>query len=97
MGPGEHSLFFDTFGDIIPNNSPNTLRIGFQNIGGFPLDITKLKEDIICTGFTTWSFDVFGTVEMRIDWQLMPKDHKLYYQTKEWWDTLHLSYSLTPL
>ncbi len=34
-------VFGDTFGDTISKKESNTLRLGFQNIGGFPIDKGK--------------------------------------------------------
>jgi hypothetical protein len=38
----------------------NTLRIGFQNIGGVPLEAGKAKDNSIRTGITKFNFDIFG-------------------------------------
>jgi len=42
--------FIGKFGDELILKSETTLRIGFQNIGGFPLRKGKLKEDLIRYG-----------------------------------------------
>jgi hypothetical protein len=83
----------DSFGSQITLKQLNMLRVGFQNIGGFPLDKTKQKDDIIRMGITSWSFDIFGVAETNLDWRMVPEDHKLHARTKEWWSSLHLSYS----
>lgn len=70
----------------------NVLRISFQNKGGFPIDRGKHKEGIIRKGITKWEFDVFGFVETNVDWQLVPEENKLFFCTKEWWESLHLSW-----
>ncbi len=92
-GPKETISHSDIHGDHLSKKPSNTLRTGFQNIGGFPIDKTKLKEDLIRAGITIGSFDIFGIAETNIDWWTMPEDHKLYYQSKHWWDTLHLSHA----
>jgi hypothetical protein len=38
------------WGDIFRMKEANTLRIGFQNIGGFPVKKFKIKEDITREG-----------------------------------------------
>jgi hypothetical protein len=48
----------DHWGDPIPKKPPNTLRIGFQNIGGFSFSSNSLKDDTLCHGITLWEFDV---------------------------------------
>jgi exonuclease III len=80
------------FGDHITPKPNNTLRIGFQNIGGFPLDKNKHKETIIRCGITHWEFDIFGLAETNTDWRLMDENSKLYFRTKEWWEYLHISF-----
>ena len=83
----------DYFGDFIVKKDSNTLRIGFQNIGGFSIKKGKLKDDTIRMGITQWDFDIFGCAETNIDWRKVPEESKLYFRTKEWWDSLHLSWS----
>jgi hypothetical protein len=57
----------DNFGDSIKIKEPNTLRIGFQNIGGLPLLSNKHKDDVIRCGITKWDFDIFGIAETNVD------------------------------
>jgi hypothetical protein len=52
----------------------------------------KFKDDIIRTGITTYEFDIFGFAETNTDWRLLPEQHKLYFRTKEWWESVHISY-----
>jgi hypothetical protein len=40
-----------------------------------------------------WEFDVFGMVKTNLDWRLVQEDEKPYARIKEWWDTLHLSWT----
>ncbi len=58
------------------------LRLGFQNIGGFPRERNKIKEENIRIGISTYSFDIFGIVETNTYWRLVPKDLKLHNQLK---------------
>jgi len=81
------------FGDIIQIKEKNTLRIGFQNIGGFPTVRTKTKENIRRHGLIKWDFDVFGFAEMNIDWRLADEDSKLPLCTREWWEHQHISWA----
>ena len=67
------------------------LRLGFQNIGGFPRERNKIKEENIRIGISTYSFDIFGIVETNTYWRLVPKDLKLHNRLKHRWDSLHLS------
>jgi hypothetical protein len=83
------------FGDNISIKSQNSkiLRIGFQNIGGIPVQIPDIKEDNLRLGITNWDFDIFGIAETNIDWRTMPEDTKLWGRTREWWEHLHISYA----
>ncbi len=90
---GDSGDYGDIFGDYITKKGKNTLRIGFQNIGGFPIDRGKHKEGIIRKGLTKWEFDVFGFVETNVDWRIVPEEDKLFFRTKGWWDSLHLSWT----
>jgi hypothetical protein len=83
----------ERFGDHIQLKKKNTLRIGFQNIGGFPSQRKDPKEDLIRSGLNTWSFDVFGLAETNLDWRLQPEENKLWTRTREWWEHLHISHS----
>ena len=71
----------------------NTLRIGFQNAGGFPTQLGKLKEDAIRQGLVRWEFDVFGMVETNLDWRVLKEQEKLPARTKEWWEHQHVIWS----
>jgi hypothetical protein len=83
----------ECFGDNIPLKPKGTLRIGFQNIGGFTQQTRTVKEDFIRIGITSWEFDIFGTAETNLDWRLQTEDNKLWSRTKEWWEHLHISYA----
>jgi len=73
------------FGDRIEIKEENILRIGFQNIGGFPIQRGKLKEDNIRQGITKWDIDIFGMAEVNLDWRLVKEQDRLPTRTKEWW------------
>jgi len=49
----------------------NTLRIGFQNVGGFPTQTGKIKEENIRIGVQKWDFDIFGMAEVNLDGPLV--------------------------
>jgi len=83
------------FGDNIYVKNNNTLRIGFQNVGGFPTQLGKIKEDNIRMGVQKWDFDVFGMAEVNLDWRLLQERERLPTRTQEWWETQHVSWHLT--
>jgi hypothetical protein len=61
------------YGDDILIKQKNTLRVAFQNIGGFPSNKKDLKEDYIRIGLS-------------LDWRLIPEEDKLWGRTREWWE-----------
>jgi hypothetical protein len=83
----------DIFGDMIMKKGKDTLRIGFQNIGGFPTNTEKIKKKLIRRGITKYEFDVFGCAETNVDWRTVKEEEKLIFRTKGWWNLLHLTYS----
>jgi hypothetical protein len=93
------SIFEDTwetdefFGDPMYKKPHQVLRIGYQNIGGLSFTSDSVKDEIIRTGINSWEFDVFGMSETNVDWRLIPDPHKLYFCTKPWWETSHISHA----
>ncbi len=82
------------FGDCVSVKNENTLRIGFQNAGGFPTKLGKLKEDAIHHGLVKWEFDIFGMIEMNLNWRMLPEQENLpITRTKEWWNQQHVSWT----
>jgi len=92
-GPPTGALYVGIFGDVIENKCNNTLRIGFQNVRGFPIHKGKIKEDNIRMGLTKWEFNIFGCVETNLDWRTLPEEEKFPFRTREWWDTQHISWA----
>jgi hypothetical protein len=89
--PGD--LYVGPFGDVIACKLRNVLRIGFQNVGGFPVQRGKIKEDIIRLGLNKYEFDFFGFVETNLDCRMLREEEKLPLRTQEWWETQHISWS----
>jgi hypothetical protein len=92
-GPQSGDLYIGTFGDVISCKQNNIVRLGFQNVGGFPAQRRKIKEDIIRLGLHKWEFDIFGFAETNVDWRTLKEEEKLPFRTSEWWDTQHVSWS----
>ncbi len=59
----------DRFVDFITKKGKDILRIGFQNIGGFPTTTGKIKDELIRKGIAKYEFDVFGCAETNVDWR----------------------------
>jgi hypothetical protein len=81
----------DLFGDSITKKKDQVLRIGYQNIGGFSFTSNSIKDDIFRQGLNAFEFDIFGVSKTNVDWHLLPDQHKLYFRTKYWWETRHVS------
>jgi hypothetical protein len=80
----EEDSLDDSFGSQISTKQKNVLRIGFQNIGGFPSRHNKLKDEVILQGLNLWEFDIIGFAEVNLDWHLVPEHLKLHTRTKTW-------------
>jgi hypothetical protein len=65
------------FGDKIKKKSANTLRVGFQNIGGFSLNNNSYKDELIREGINTFDFDIMGLAEMNTNWRMMDEQSRL--------------------
>ncbi len=81
----------DYWGDDIAKKPAHILRLGFQNIGGFSFSSGSNKDDKIRHGINLWEFDIVGLAELNIDWRLIPEQDRLYFRTKPWWKTVHIS------
>jgi len=68
--------FSSNFGDNITcSKSDNNIRIGFNNIGGFPvLNARNDKVQSIKNFMATHHLDIFGGCESNVNWPLLP-DH----------------------
>jgi len=91
--PQHGDIYVGHFGDVITCKNKNTLRLGFQNVGGFPTQRGKIKDDTIRVGLTKWDFDIFGFAETNLDWRLLPEEDKFPSRTQEWWETQHVSWT----
>jgi hypothetical protein len=83
----------DHWGDTISKKNPDTLRLGFQNIGGITVSSNSQKDDILRFGINLYEFDTFGMAELNVDWCLLPENDRLYFRTKPWWQSVHISAS----
>jgi hypothetical protein len=79
------ACYEEHFRDVVSLKKENVLRIGFQNIGGFPKCRTKFKEEILRQGLCKLEFDVFGMAETNLDWRMCQGENKIPFRTQEWW------------
>jgi hypothetical protein len=62
------------FGDSFNKKPPNTLRIGMQNFGGFPLSLQDAKNESLRDFTTKYEFDILGIPENNACWCLLPTE-----------------------
>jgi len=91
-GKDQH-VMCETFGDNICKKEKDKLRIGFLNIGGLSVQQDNFKDEELRKGISTWEFDIFGIAETNIDWRLVPEKDRLFARTREWRESIHLSFS----
>lgn len=59
-----------------------TLRIGFHNIGGIPIQRGHAKDDFLRQGITTYDFDAFGIAKVNVDWRHVSEEDKLINRSR---------------
>jgi len=87
------ACYEEHFGDVVSLKKENVLRIGFQNIGGFPKSRTKFQEEILRQGLCKLEFDVFGMAETNLDWRMCQEENKIPFRTQERWTHQHVSWT----
>ena len=95
--PTQHFLTdsrrIEPWGDKLPTKPPSTLRVCFQNIGGFPPYLSHTKNRQIINVINSLHIDVFAASEMNQCWHNVPVQDRLHERTRGWWEQLHLSFS----
>jgi hypothetical protein len=69
----------------------NTLRIGFQNLGGFPEFPSHPKNHEFRSFITQYEFDIFGVAETNVKWCNMPAASQFYERIRNTWDKTQVS------
>jgi len=78
----------DTWGNQLGKKLDTTLRIVFQNIGGFQKDEEMdLKLEALHRFVTEQEVDIFGFTKANTCWDLMPENRRLAHRTRGWWET----------
>jgi len=85
----------EQWGNIMGKKQTTTLRIAFQNIGGFLKDEEmEVKLETLRRFITDHNIDIFGFTEANKCWDLVPEAQRLPMKTWGWWETSH--WSLAP-
>jgi hypothetical protein len=69
----------------------NTLRIGFQNLGGFPEFPSHPKNHEFRSFIAQYEFDIFGVAETNVKWCNMPAASQFYERVRNTWDKTPVS------
>jgi hypothetical protein len=78
------------FGDSLNKKPPNTLRIGMQNFGGFPLSPLDAKDESLRDFTTKYEFHILGIPENSACWHLLPTEARLQDRMSGWWEAVQL-------
>ena len=87
----QHAHTFTSWGDALRTKPEHTLRIGLQNIGGFPHYTTNIKNRQIRAAISGGEFDIFALTETNTCWHRLPIQDRLPERTMGWWEALHVS------
>jgi len=69
-----------------------TVRVLFQNVGGFSSDKEmEVKMEVLRRVVTDWDINIFGFTESYTSWDLLLDSQCLAKQTRGWWETSHWS------
>jgi hypothetical protein len=79
------------FGDLLGKKPPNTLRIGVQNFGGFPLCPLDAKNESLREFVSKNDFDILGIPENNACWHLLPTEARLHDRMSGWWEALQIN------
>ena len=78
----------DTWGNIMGKKPDTTLRIVFQNIGGFSKEEEMdLKFEAIRRVINDRNIDIFGFTEANTCWDVVPEEQRPAMRTRGWWET----------
>ena len=80
------------WGDFMGPKPPNTLRVVVQNISGFPLHGSHVKNRQIMGFINSNTVDICAMSELNVCWHLLPLHERLHERTLGWWETLHISH-----
>ena len=81
----------DVYGDKINIKSNKFIRIGYQNIRGFPLHSNKVKLMEWQSTINDFNFDIAGFTETNTDWRFIQHQHGPRQVAKDWWKTFTIN------
>jgi len=82
----------EQWGNTMEKKQTNTLRIAFQNIGGFLKDEEmEVKLETLRRFISEHNINILGFTEANKCWDLVPEAQRLPTKTRGWWETSHWS------
>jgi hypothetical protein len=69
----------------------DSLRLGFQNIGGLPESSLHPKNDLLRAFVLKNEFDIFGLAETNVNWSRLNASAQFHERTLHTWDKTHAS------
>jgi hypothetical protein len=69
----------------------DTLRVGFQNFGGFPEFASHFKNASFRQFILQHDFDIFGLAETNLKWCILPAASQFYERIRNTWPKTHTS------
>jgi len=78
----------EEWGNIMGKKQDTTLRIAFQNIGGFlKEEEMELKFESMQRFVNNRNIDIFGFTEANTCWDVVPEAWRPEIRTRGWWET----------
>ena len=79
-----------SYGHERARSEPNKFRVGFANIGTYPLQHAN-REYNLRDFIKHHQFDVFGLAELNVHWKNVSAHQRLHERTRGWFESLHLN------
>jgi hypothetical protein len=74
------------FGNLMGKKADDVCRLAFLNVDTFPYLASNPKIGTARATFKKWQIDVWGWVEINVNWLLAKQSDKLEYRSKEWFE-----------
>jgi hypothetical protein len=74
------------FGNLMGKKADDVCRLSFLNVDTFPALASDPKNETARATFKKWQIDVWGWVEINVNWLVGKHSYKLEYRGKEWFE-----------
>jgi hypothetical protein len=72
-----------------PFKNDDTLRFGYQNIGGLPKSILDSKNQAFRSFLLEYFFDIFGLGETNLKWSVLSAEELFQERVRNSWGKTH--------